>query len=328
MQPSRQSIESFLQRLKEGRSTPEEIHLFRDWIAGADLSEAAGVLTKEQLEVLKLRMHQQLLQDLAAAAAPRIGRRSLLRRYAAAAAVVITVSAGVLFLYLRSKTGLQSTKGQLALSVIRNDRNVVRKVTMPDGTVVWLNRNSQLEFDPHLYNQEQRFVRLWGEGYFEVTKDPLKPFVVETGNIRTRVLGTAFNIEAYRQESEIRVSLVHGSISLEDKARSVTALLQPNQTMRYSLTTKDWQLMPMALNNISAWTAGALVFNEVPLDEAIERIGNRYQLQIQYNKTLLQDKRITAILSVHDWQEALRNVLFVHRLQFRNKAGIVTITAG
>ncbi|WP_276481399.1 FecR family protein [Paraflavitalea pollutisoli] len=327
MQPSRQSLESFLQRLKDGASTPEEIDLFRDWIASADLSAETESLTLEQLEVYKLRMHQQLMDTIKATPAPRIGRRSMWRIYAAAAAIVITVSAGILFLYLKARTTGQGAKDQLAFSVIRNDRNVVRKVTMPDGTIVWLNRNSQLEFEPHQYNQEQRFVRLSGEGYFEVTKDPLKPFIVATGNIHTRVLGTAFNIEAYQEESEIRISLVHGSVSLEDKARSVTAMLAPNQTIRYSLQTKDWQLMPMAVNNISAWTSGALVFNEVPLGEAIERIGSRYHLQLQYNKELLHNKRITAVLSVHDWQEALRNVLFVHGLQFHDKNGVVSILA-
>lgn len=315
-----------MQRLQEGQSPPEEIDLFRDWIESADLSAEAGVLTPAQLEVYKVRMHEQLMHTIKAAPAPRIGRRSTLRIYAAAAAIVITVSAGILFLYLKARTTTQGVKDQLAFSVIRNDRNVVRKVTMPDGTIVWLNRNSQLEFEPHQYNQEQRFVRLSGEGYFEVTKDPLKPFIVATGNIHTRVLGTAFNIEAYQQESEIRISLVHGSVSLEDKDRSLTALLSPNQTMRYSLQTKDWQLMPMAVSNISAWTTGAFVFNEVPLEEAIERIGNRYHLQLQYNKDLLHNKRITAILTVHNWQEALQNVLFVHGLQFSDKNGIVTIT--
>ncbi len=152
-----------------------------------------------------------------------------------------------------------------------------------------------------------------------------RPFVVETGNIHTRVLGTAFNIEAYQQESEIRISLVHGKIALEDKAKSITSILAPAQTMRYSRQTRDWQLLPMAVNNISAWTTGALVFNEVPLEEAVERIGSRYHMVMNYDKHLLLDKRITGIFTVNDWQSALRNVLFVHDLQFFVRQGKVFI---
>ncbi|AXY74388.1 DUF4974 domain-containing protein [Paraflavitalea soli] len=316
MQPSRQSIELFMQRFKAGDCTPEEINLFRKWMAEVEWNDTADELTPAMLESVKARMHQQLMQELKAAPVVPMKRGALVRKYVAAAAIIITVGAGSLLWFLKGRQGTATEQSAAALSVIENDRNVVRKVTMPDGTIVWLNRNSRLEFNHQQYNQKQRYVKLSGEGFFEVAKDASRPFVVETGNIHTRVLGTAFNVEAYQQESEIRISLVHGKIALEDKAKSITAVLAPAQTMRYSRETKDWQLLPMAVNNINAWTTGALVFNEVPLEEAVERIGSRYHLAIDYNKELLRNKRITAIFTVNDWQPALRNVLFVHDLKF------------
>lgn len=315
-----------MQRLKNGDCTPEEIDLFRKWMAETDFNDTEEGLTPDWLESAKTRMHQQLMQEIKATRVIPVKRGALLRRYAAAAAIVITVGAGMLLWYLKGKQGSPAVQAATTLSVIENDRNVVRKVTMPDGTIVWLNRNSRLEFDQQQYNRTQRYVKLSGEGYFEVTKDAARPFVVETGNIHTRVLGTAFNIEAYQQESEIRISLVHGKVALEDKTRAVTAVLAPNQTMRYSRDTKDWQLLPMAVNNINAWTNGALVFNEVPLEEAIERIGNRYHLAMTYDKNLLHNKRITATFTVKDWQSALHNVLFVHGLTFTTRQGRVVIT--
>ena len=315
-----------MQRLKNGDCTQEEINLFQQWIVDTDFNDTEEGLTPACLESAKARMHQQLMQEIKAARVIPVKRGTLLRRYAAAAAIVITVGTGMLLWYLKGKQGTPAVQAATTLAVIENDRNVVRKVTMPDGTIVWLNRNSRLEFDQQQYNRTQRYVKLSGEGFFEVTKDAARPFVVETGNIHTRVLGTAFNIEAYQQESEIRISLVHGKVALEDKARAVTAVLVPNQTMRYSRDTKDWQLLPMAVNNINAWTNGALVFNEVPLEEAIERIGNRYQLAMSYDKNLLRNKRITATFTVNDWQSALQNILFVHGLTFANRQGKVVIT--
>ncbi len=315
-----------MQRLKNGDCTQEEIDLFEKWIANADFNGVEESLRTEWLESTKARMHQQLMQELKAAPVVPVKGRGWLRKYAAAAAIVLTVGSGMLLWYLKGKQAGPAQQSVAALSIIDNDRNVVRKVTMPDGTVVWLNRHSRLEFDHRQYNRTQRFVKLSGEGFFEVAKDAGRPFIVETGNIHTRVLGTAFNIEAYQHESEIRVSLVHGKVSLEDKVRAVTAVLTPNQTMRYSRQAKDWQLMPMAVSNIDAWTRGALVFNEVPLEEAIERIGDRYHLAINYDKHLLQNKRITATFTVSDWQSALRNMLFVHGLTFTTKEGSVVIT--
>lgn len=326
MQPSGQFIETFMQRFNNGDCTQEEIDLFKKWITASDFNDVEKGLPAEWLESVKARMHQQLMQEFKAAPVIPMKRGRLLRKYAAAAAIVLTIGAGMLLWYLKGKQVVPAQQSITALSIIENNHNVIRKVTMPDGTVVWLNRHSRLEFDHRQYNRTQRFVRLSGEGFFEVAKDAGRPFIVETGNIHTRVLGTAFNIEAYQHESEIRVSLVHGKVSLEDKVRAVTAVLTPNQTMRYSRQAKSWQLMPMAISNIDAWTSGALVFNEVPLEEAIERIGDRYHLAINYDKHLLQNKRITATFTVSDWQSALRNMLFVHGLTFTTKQGRVVIT--
>lgn len=326
MQPSRQSIEAFIQRFKKGDCTPEEINLFRKWIAEADFIEEEKELTPELLESIKARTHQQLMQQIRALPVTPVKRMAILRKYVAAAAIVLTMGAAVLLWYIKSRQGVPVAQSLASLSVIDNNQNVVRKITMPDGTIIWLNRNSRLEFDNQQYNHTQRYVKLSGEGFFEVTKDASKPFIVETGNIHTRVLGTAFNIEAYQHESEIRVSLVHGKVALEDKVKALTAILAPNQTMRYSRQTKDWQLSPMAVDNIHAWTTGALVFNELPLEEAIERIGDKYHLSVVYDKKLLRNKRITATFTVNDWQSALHNVLFVHGLNFSLKQGKVMIT--
>jgi transmembrane sensor len=326
MQPSRQSIEAFIQRFKKGDCSPEEINLFRKWIAEADFLEAEKELTPEVLESIKARTHQQLMQQIRSLPAAPVRRMAILRKYVAAAAIVVTMGAAVLLWYIKSRQGVSAAQSLSSLSIIDNNQHVVRKITMPDGTIIWLNRNSRLEFDNQQYNHTQRYVKLSGEGFFEVAKDASKPFIVETGNIHTRVLGTAFNIEAYQHESEIRVSLVHGKVALEDKAKALTAVLAPNQTMRYSRQTKDWQLSPMAVDNINAWTTGALVFNELPLEEAIERISDKYHLTVVYDKSLLRNKRITATFTVNDWQSALHNVLFVHGLNFMLKQGKVTIT--
>lgn len=325
MQPSRQAIEAFIRRFKKGDCTPEEINLFRKWIAEADFAEEEKELTPELLGSIKIRMHQQLMQQIRTLPVTPVKRMAAWRKYVAAAAIVMTMGAAVLLWYIKSRQGTPAAQSLASLSIIDNNQNVVRKITMPDGTIIWLNRNSRLEFDNQQYNRTQRYVKLSGEGFFEVTKDASKPFIVETGNIHTRVLGTAFNIEAYRHESEIRVSLVHGKVALEDKAKDLTAVLAPNQTMRYSRQTKDWQLLPMAAENIHAWTTGALVFNELPLEEAIERIGAKYHLAMVYDKSLLHNKRITAIFTASDWQSALHNVLFVHGLNFTQKQGKVMI---
>ncbi|HZK64965.1 MAG TPA: FecR family protein [Puia sp.] len=84
---------------------------------------------------------------------------------------------------------------------------------LPDGTTVWLNAGSRLTYDS-LYGNEPREVTLSGEGFFDVVKNPQKPFIIHTGKINIRVLGTIFNVKSYPEEKTIETSLIQGSIEV------------------------------------------------------------------------------------------------------------------
>ena len=320
-------METLVKRIQDGSCTPEEVQLFNQWLQQLDLQEQAGdVLPAEQITVLKDRMHRQLMQELQGAKLVRLQRRTAFRRYAVAAAIVLTLGAGLLFWLLTGRSTDRAAQLASSRTIIDNNQRVVRKITMPDGTVIWLNSQSRLEFDQKLYNLNSRHVKLYGEGFFEVAKDTMRPFVVETGDIETRVLGTAFNIEAWQEESEIRVSLVHGKVALKNTTNVAETVLLPDHTMRYSKKTGVWTVLPMSVDHIKDWTTGALVFNEVPLDEALQRVAVRYHLRLEYDHTLVQHKRITASFPAGDWQAALHNILFVHGLKYDTTRGRVVIT--
>lgn len=313
-----QPTAELVQRLKNNECTPEELLLIRKWIAAMDLGDAATDIAPEVLAQFKAGMHNELMRSIHTTPAVPIHRRQYFRSYGAAAALLLLLVSGIVVWYIIRRTSVAERSPVAGLTVIENNKkNIVQKITLPDGTLVWLNRHSRLEFDPQEYNGAQRSVKLSGEGFFEVIANKGKPFVVETGNLHTRVLGTAFNIEAYHQESEIRVSLVHGKVALDDKATDRTTFLTPNQTLRYSKDTRTWKVLPMAVNTIEQWRNGHLVFNEVPLQEAIERIEDRYGIHIAYDPALLRNKRITAIFAGGDWPSVLQQVLFVHGLEYK-----------
>ena len=101
-------------------------------------------------------------------------------------------------------------------------------LTLADGTRVWMNADSQLEF-PEQFNGTRRTVRLHGEAYFEVAKDRRHPFVVETDYLTTTVLGTSFNVRAYSQ-NDASVALVDGSVSVKSGRENM--LLKPGQLVQ------------------------------------------------------------------------------------------------
>ena len=320
-------VEALLQRFRNNECTPGDIELLQQWVNQLDLSDELTALLPEQLDAVKTRMYQQLMSSRAVRHRIPPYRRLLV----AAGWLVLAVSVIALW-YFTKQTSLHSPVTKPQLTVIENNHTGIRRITLPDGSQVCLNMYSRLEFDPQQFNRTERLVKLSGEGFFEVvpalatgSAGKKIPFIVETGSLRTRVLGTAFNIEAYAQESEVRVSLVHGSIALDDTATDQTTVLSPNNSLRYSKQTQTWQVQPVEAANVALWTKGYLVFNEVPLMEAIERIAKRYQVVIECDPALVQHKRITASFQHSTWPTVLGNILFVHDLHFKKVGEKVVI---
>lgn len=111
------------------------------------------------------------------------------------------------------------------------------RVSLPDGTIVWLNSESKLTYS-NTYNQENREVKLVGEGYFKVAEDKTRPFVVKTSNITVQALGTEFNVKSYPEEGIIETTLVEGSVKInkvEGTAQSKTenVILKPNEKLTF-----------------------------------------------------------------------------------------------
>jgi transmembrane sensor len=323
-------VEQLIQRFRNNECTPEEIEFLQKWLTQLDVSAENTGLTPEQLDAIKTRMYQQLVQ-----ARPVVinHHRFIYRRLLVAASWLIVAVSVILLWRLTRPAAPDSHSKQPLLTIIENNRAGIRRITLPDGSQVWLNIYSRLEFDPQQFNKTERLVKLSGEGFFEVVPSLFPgsskqkiPFIVQTGSLRTRVLGTAFNIEAYSNESEVRVALVHGSIALDDTATDRTTLLTPNHSLRYSKQTQSWQVMPVEAASVAAWTKGWLVFNEVPLAEALERIHERYQVNIEYNPTLVQGKRITASFQKSTCPMILTNILFVHDLQYKKVGEKIVIS--
>lgn len=323
------SVEALIQRFRNNECTPEEIELLQQWVTQLDLSDSSTELPEEQLHAVKNRMHQQIIS--ARQAVPARHRLPYRRLLVAASWLLLIVSTAVLYYYIRASGDNQNAR-QPQLTVIENKQPGIRRITLPDGSQVCLNIHSRLEFDPSQFNKKERLLKLSGEGFFEVvpsikpgTDSTRIPFIVETGSLRTRVLGTAFNIEAYDHESEVRVSLVHGKIALDDTATDMTTVLSPNHSLRYSKQTQSWQVMPVEAASVALWTQGYLVFNEVPLQEALKRIGQRFQVAIECNPAIVQNKRITASFRNSTLPAVLENILFVHDLQYRKTADKIII---
>ena len=151
-------------------------------------------------------------------------------------------------------------------------------LVLGDGTRVWLNAETMLEY-PVQFVGKERVVKLTGEAYFEVARDTEKPFIVETGNMRTRVLGTSFNINAYTNEEAIYTTLLSGrvEVSLADGVGQDMApmILEPGMQSAWKRGSGDFVSREVDLDNVIAWRYGVFMFNEDDLD-VVTRVLSRW----------------------------------------------------
>ena len=148
-------------------------------------------------------------------------------------------------------------------------------VTLSDGTKVMLNANSTLEYPASFDDAEVREVRLKGEAHFEVTKNPHRPFVVKAGEMQTQVLGTIFDVKAYRKDAP-KVTLMEGKVKVSNADTEVE--MRPGQT---ATLQADKIVVSKASPSASDWLEGDFDMDQVTLAEAMSDIG------AWYNKTVV-----------------------------------------
>lgn len=159
-------------------------------------------------------------------------------------------------------------------------------VTLSDGTKVMLNANSTLEYPASFDDAEVREVRLKGEAHFEVTKNPHRPFVVKAGEMQTQVLGTIFDVKAYRKDAP-KVTLMQGKVKVSNADTEVE--MRPGQT---ATLQADKIVVSKASSSASDWLEGDFDMDQVTLAEAMSDIGAWYNKTVVFQSQVNMDKLI------------------------------------
>ncbi|WP_279120926.1 FecR family protein [Bacteroides acidifaciens] len=225
-------------------------------------------------------------------------RLVLVRTSAAAAVVLLCLSVWTAYLYMQPVA--MQTVSTLAET---------RTVSLPDGTSVTLNHYSTLTY-PERFKTDNREVELNGEAYFEVSKDKKHPFIVQTDAVDVRVLGTHFNVDAYRDSRDVRTTLLTGSVAVSNKSNSEHMILKPNEIAIYNKVEKKLtrKLLVDATDEIS-WRHGEFIFDDVPLSDIARKLSNSFGTTIQITDSALQNYRISARFPNGEDLETILSVL-------------------
>lgn len=218
-------------KFEQGTISPEEQEWFERWYAGFNDEE---VLLSSSKYTSADQIRENIFGRIAAQMNPLpLPARKIIpmwRKMAAAAAVLLIICFAAL--YRNAIHNLISPAQQIQLI---SNAGQHRQVKLPDGTRVWLSPASKISY-PDRFNDEQRIVNLEGEGFFEVVHDARHPFIVQSGKLKTVVLGTSFNISAYPNAASADVTVISGKVGvvLKNGIQTQQQIAVANQRASYS----------------------------------------------------------------------------------------------
>ena len=199
------------------------------------------------------------------------------------------------------------------------------QIYLPDGTHVLLNSDSRLTYCSD-FNVKNRKVKLEGEAFFDVSKKDDKKFTVETGTINVVVHGTAFNVSSYADDPLIKVALLRGEITLEDRGNPKrTVQMAPDQKVLVSKETAQWSVAGCDSQIESLWTQNMLKFDEATVGEVFRKLERWYGMDIHITNpdTAL---RYSFMLKSESLAEMLNLINRITPVQYTINGKEVTIT--
>lgn len=241
------------------------------------------------------------------AEAPRLEKRKPFRSKALKYCIAAAAAAAI---FLTGAATSELVTGKRQETVLMASSENISSYTLPDGSKVWLNKNSWLAYNQK-FGKRTRQVALKGEGYFEVNRDERRPFIVKMqNNLDIKVLGTTFNACNYPSLNKAEVILRSGSVQVSDNGRNEYVILKPNQ--KFTWNEGSAEISSVNAMNCCRWFEHRLVFDNVKLKDILENLSHKYQTEISLNVGNLADKHMSMTIrdeSVEDILDILTTLL-------------------
>ncbi|MDJ1471395.1 FecR family protein [Cytophagaceae bacterium DM2B3-1] len=292
-----------LQRYLQGNCTKEEMLKIHRWYSLLE-NQSQLDLTHEEKDQLEHRLWANINDEIdeSEKVIPLTSgrRKNKVFVYAgvAAACVIITVASFLFFtrrIFPEKEISVFETNIELVSE--QNQSTIIKKIVLQDKSIIHLSPNSSISY-PKIFDSHKREIQLVGDAFFEITKDPEKPFLVYTGRLVTKVLGTSFWIKTKDQSNSIEVDVATGKVSVyENSAESdqnITAsekptnngvILTPNQRVEFFEKGGHWVTglveKPIEIKEIkNTPLPEKLVYNDKPILEILSGLEQRYGIEI------------------------------------------------
>jgi len=313
--------------------------------ANASGSENAGSMFNKHLQRLSNQLTTPALQFETVEEADETGKVVSINRkskwYWMAAAVSVAV---IVFFVVKSTDDKFSKPQKMAENTVSTKAGSKSKIQLPDGTEVWLNAESRIEYNEN-FNVKLREVKLTGEAFFDVVKNKDKPFIIHTSKMDVKVIGTAFNVRSYPEEATTETALLRGAVEISlrnnpekkyflkpnDKLvlnNNITALADNAQpdTEKQLVKMKKVHLDKVE-NDITEtmWIKNKLAFDNELLEKILSETERWYNVTIELKNESVKSFRFTSVFENKPLTEVLEALCLAAHLHYQLKGNTVTI---
>lgn len=246
-----------------------------------------------------------------------------IRRIAAVAAVLLPIIVLSYYTFLYFHPELPDLEPLLSEVISPNGSKT--QLRLADGTIVWLNSGTKLFYD-NRFGKENRNLELTGEAYLDVAHNEQMPLVVKVGKLSVKVLGTQFNVNAYPETGEVKVSLLEGSVSMDNDLADAPVVLKPMETGIYRIDSHRITITKGLEKNALSWMKNQLVFNGETFEEIACLLERRFDVKIHIHKKELKKRRFGGDFGKDESIEKVLKIMAVNgKFKYTIKNDIVEI---
>lgn len=288
--------QELLKKYIEGNASLEEKEKVISWVK-ADKKNMSELLAIRKLHDITLWQSVEMKNDNQKKSNHKT---TLIYRITSIAAVLfLLISLSIYILYIKQQIP------DVMMQTIQVPAGQRVELFLTDGTSVWLNAGTTFTF-PNNFDRKKREVIIEGEGYFNVEKDEDKPFIVKTSSYDVKVLGTEFNVMAYKQSSFFEVSLIKGGVEISGNNNQDKVILEPNT--RAYMENDRLQKGIIEHYDYLLWKDGVISFDDEPVDLMVSKLELYFDTRILIENESFKQKKYTGKFRTKDGIEHILKV--------------------
>lgn len=312
-------LSDIVSKILRGKASKEEVQEFNSWYD-------KGVGTEWHIQDYKKRnkgqVESEILQNIHRATGPLLPDSPPKQGFSGwkiAASIILFFGIGLYAIEMLPSDTPKSL--ETTFLTFENAKGMIKKVKLPDGSVVSLFHDTNIQVAENF--SENRLVKLSGEAFFEVERDTLHPFRVESANLTTEVLGTSFLIKNLADQEEI-VAVITGLVKVSDHT-DTAFMLTPNLRLDYSNQKGSVSAMPEN-DPLLAWTEDVIVFENTPMHKMIETLEDWYGVEISDDLKPSNTCQISGTFEKQSLENLLQLIQYSIPITYKIDAKNVTLT--